>query len=270
MNHKKTIVFLLFCFLWSWSTWVYGLGFFDEEINPESIQKFIPIFFLGVYGPSISAIAVNLIFGGPKPALELLKKLFIWKVPFSNYILILLLPIFFVLSGILLYALLYGSIGSFNAMAFLSIPGVLLSGLFAGPLGEELGWRGFLLSELQKQFSKLTSSIIIGLIWFVWHVPLFWAPFGTLVSGEPFAILPTLTYLLLLIGLSIIISWFVNRSKGSVLVAVLFHLSINAGIVLLFFPELATAFKTVHLLSVVGVMLFVAYLLRYSSFRAKQ
>jgi membrane protease YdiL (CAAX protease family) len=262
MNPKKTILFLSICFLWSWSAWFYGLGFFTEGINPESIQQFIPIFFLGVYGPTISAILVSLIFGGPKEVLNLLKKLFIWKVPLSNYILTLLLPIFFVLSGIMLYALFYGSIGSFSAMAFLTIPGVLWSGLYAGPLGEELGWRGFLLPELQKQFSPLTSATLIGLIWFTWHIPLFWAPFGTLVSGEPLSLLPIFTYLLLLIGLCIIISWLVNRSKGSVLIAVLFHLSVNAGIVLLFFPELGTAFKTVHLFSVVGVLGFAAYLVR--------
>ena len=53
------------------------------------------------------------------------------------------------------------------------IPTILWAGLFAGPLGEELGWRGFLLPEFQKRFPNLKSAIIIGIVWFIWHIPLF-------------------------------------------------------------------------------------------------
>ncbi|HBY69468.1 MAG TPA: hypothetical protein DEG69_18005, partial [Flavobacteriaceae bacterium] len=60
---------------------------------------------------------------------------------------------------------------------------------------------------------------------------------------------------------SIIITWLVVNSKGSVLIAVLFHLSINAGIALLFFPELNMDFKKVHLLSSIGMLLFTGFLI---------
>ena len=43
-------------------------------------------------------------------------------------------------------------------------------------IGEELGWRGFLLPTLQTRLSAIASALIIGLIWFCWHIPLFWAP----------------------------------------------------------------------------------------------
>ena len=46
-------------------------------------------------------------------------------------------------------------------MAFLSIPTILLAGSYAGPLGEELGWRGFLLPEIQKSYANLKSALII-------------------------------------------------------------------------------------------------------------
>ncbi|WP_299215731.1 CPBP family intramembrane glutamic endopeptidase [uncultured Dokdonia sp.] len=216
---------------------------------------------MGVYGPTISAMITTLFFDGLKGFLELLKKLIIWNVPLKSYVYVILLPLLFVMIGIGLYSQFIGHIGAFDKMAFLSIPTILLAGLYAGPLGEELGWRGFLLPELQKKYTHLKSALIIGCIWFIWHIPLWWAPFGTLVSGESISLIPVLTYFIMLICLSIIITWLVIHSKGSVLIAILFHLSINAGIALLFFPDLTMDFKKVHLLSSIGMLVFTGFLI---------
>ena len=48
----------------------------------------------------------------------------------------------------------------------------LLKNLLSGPLGEEIGWRGFALMELQKKHSPLKASIIIGFWWGMWHLPI--------------------------------------------------------------------------------------------------
>lgn len=261
MKWNRTIFFLALTFLWSWTNWFIGLKVLSNGISPETIGQFLPLFFVGVYGPTASGIITSLIFDGFSGVLALLKKLVIWKAPISSYLYVVFLPLIFVAIGILLYSQLIGDIGEFDSAALNYIPATLLAGIYAGPLGEELGWRGFLLPELQKRFSPFKSAIVIGVVWFLWHVPLWWAPFGTLVSGEPLSALPILTYLVMLICLSIIITWLVNRSNGSVLIAILFHLSINAGIALLFFPSLGSDFKTVHLLSSVGMIVFAAYLI---------
>ena len=261
MNRKKLLVFLILTFLWSWILWIIGLNYLSDGINQESTGKFLVFFFVGIYGPTISGIITTLFYDGLKGLFELIKKVFIWKVPLINYIYIILLPLIFVIIGIALYSQFIGEIGDFDKMAFLSIPTILLAGLYAGPSGEELGWRGFLLPELQKKYTNLKSAIIIGFIWFIWHIPLWWAPFGTLVSGESISFLPVITYFLMLMCLSIIITWLVINSKGSVLVAILFHLSINAGIALLFFPELSVDFKKVHLLSSIGMLIFTGILI---------
>ncbi|MFL1011541.1 CPBP family intramembrane glutamic endopeptidase [Flavisericum labens] len=261
MNRKNLFVFLILTFLWSWTLWIIGLNHLSDGINQESIDKFLVFFFVGLYGPTISGIITTLFFDGLKGLLELIKKLFIWKVPFKYYVYIILVPLIFVIIGIALYSQFIGEIGGFDKMAYLSIPTILLTGLYAGPLGEELGWRGFLLPEFQKKYSNLKSAIIIGVIWFVWHIPLWWAPFGTLVSGEPISIIPVIAYFTILICLSIIITWLVINSRGSVLIAILFHLSINAGIALLFYPELNMDFKKIHLLSSIGIMIFTGFLI---------
>jgi membrane protease YdiL (CAAX protease family) len=261
MNRNKIYVFLTLTFLWSWTHWFVGLTYLSDGINQESISTFLILFFIGVYGPTISGIMTTLFFDGRKGVFELIKKFFIWKVPLKYYVYLILLPLLFVSIGIGLYSQFIGHIGAFNKMAFLSIPMILLAGSYAGPLGEELGWRGFLLPELQKKHTNLKSAIIIGCIWFIWHIPLWWAPFGTLVSGDPLSLIPVFTYFIMLICLSIIITWLVINSKGSVLIAVLFHLSINAGIALLFFPELNMDFKKVHLLSSIGMLIFTGFLI---------
>ncbi|WP_417194969.1 CPBP family intramembrane glutamic endopeptidase [Bizionia sp.] len=261
MYNKKTLIFLLITIIWSWTFWVIGLNYLTDGINQESIGEFLIFFFTGLYGPTISGIVTALIFDGLNGVLNLFKKVFIWNIPFKYYLYIILLPIFFILIGIGIYKTFIGDIGSFDITAFLSIPAVLWAGLYAGPLGEELGWRGFLLPELQKKHTNLKSAIIIGVIWFIWHIPLWRAPFGTLVSGESISFLPVITYFIMLMCLSIIITWLVINSKGSVLVAILFHLSINAGIALLFFPELNVDFKKIHLISSIGMILFTGILI---------
>ncbi|MEL0456643.1 CPBP family intramembrane glutamic endopeptidase [Flavobacteriaceae bacterium SZ-1-7] len=269
MNSKKTITFLTITFLWSWTFWIIGLDYLKAGISQETIGKFLKVFFAGVYGPAVSALVTTFFYDGFKGTLSLLKKLFVWKTPFKIYTFIILAPIIFVLLGIAIYSIFIGDIGNFDKMAFLSIPTVLWAGLYAGPLGEELGWRGFLLPEFQKTFSNLRSAIFIGIFWFAWHSPLFWAPFGTLVSGAPISFLPVATYFLMIICLSIMITWLVINSKGSVLVAILFHLSINAGIALLFFPELNLDFKKVHLLSSIGMLIFTGILIAKNKLETK-
>ncbi len=47
---------------------------------------------------------------------------------------------------------------------------------FQGPIGEEFGWRGYALPKLQNKYSPLTASLVIGVIWGVWHIPTFFSP----------------------------------------------------------------------------------------------
>ncbi|HEV8487827.1 MAG TPA: CPBP family intramembrane glutamic endopeptidase [Blastocatellia bacterium] len=260
MKGTKVFIFLLVAFLWAWTNWFIGLRCLAENLDGNGVNRFVNFFFIGVYGPSLSAILTSFYFGGFRESVALLKKLIIWQAPLTIYVAIFVVPILFLMSGIGLYAWFVGPIGHFDKHAIVMIPHVLWGAIFAGPLGEELGWRGLLLPELQKKFSAFQSSLIVGVIWYGWHIPLFYAPFGTLVSGQPLAFIPLLVYLVFVICLSCIYTWLVNNSKGSVLIAMLIHLSINAGIALLFFPELKNGYKMCYLLSTTTILLLTTYL----------
>jgi membrane protease YdiL (CAAX protease family) len=268
LEHKKILIFLIFAFAWSWINWFIGLSYLSDATTETTIGPFVNYFFIGVYGPAIAATATALYFDGTKGLIELFAKLFIWRAPTKIYFFILLFPPVFMASGLALFAYFFGSPGNFDASAVNLIPKILFASLLAGPLGEELGWRGWLLPEIQKRHSAANSSLIIGVIWFLWHAPLFFAPFGTLISGEDFSSLTFVTYLIFVICLSCLYTWLVNSSRGSVLISILIHLSINAGLLLLFFPEAKNAGKLIYLLSTPLIVLVTVYIGFKNGFRS--
>ena len=89
--------------------------------------------------------------------------------------------------------------------------------VFAVLLGgqEEPGWRGFALPRLQQRFSAWSSSLIIGVVWAVWHVPMF--VFDVVED------LPYLPYALVTVGLSVVYAWLFNSTDGAVPIAMTFH-----------------------------------------------
>jgi uncharacterized protein len=90
-------------------------------------------------------------------------------------------------------------------------------------LGEEIGWRGVALPGLQRQYSPLKASLILGAAWATWHLP-FWLLLGNLEEFGPgyfglnyLFIVPSTYYL----------TWIFNRTRSSLLLPVAFHLSFN-------------------------------------------
>ena len=208
----------------------------------------------------LSAIITTLCFNGITGIAELLTKLTLWRAPYVVYLVILFLPLVIPAISIGLYKLFYGSTGRFDVHATALLPLYLWAALRAGPLGEELGWRGFLLPKLQHSFSPVKSSLIIGVIWTCWHIPLFFAPIGTAVSGAPVTIGSVSFFFLFVTCLACIYTWLVNRSKGSVLIAILIHLCFNAGLLMLYFPDLSSHSKQLYYLSAPVFVAFTLYL----------
>lgn len=99
--------------------------------------------------------------------------------------------------------------------------------LLFGPLPEELGWRGFALDGLQARYNALVSSIILGVVWALWHVPLFFMQ-GTFQHDQlGFATISFWTYILGPIIISVLFTWIYNNTGRSTLSAILFHFMIN-------------------------------------------
>jgi len=96
-----------------------------------------------------------------------------------------------------------------------------------GPLGEELGWRGFALDRLQNRWSALVASLILGIIWAAWHLPLFYIQ-GTPQQGMGFGTFLFWLWSLQVVSLSILTTWVYNNTHRSILSAVFMHFMFNA------------------------------------------
>jgi hypothetical protein len=98
----------------------------------------------------------------------------------------------------------------------------LLVFLVGGPLGEEFGWRGFALPGLQARWGWRVASLLLGVVWTVWHLPLFYSV-GTVQSHLPMGL-----YALSAIASSVLFAWLFNRSRGSIVPVLVLHTAVNA------------------------------------------
>ena len=108
---------------------------------------------------------------------------------------------------------------AFNMTLFVAQLGSFLPLLILGPLSEEIGWRGYALGRLQTRWNALTSSMIVGLVWALWHLPLFMMV-GT--SQHEMGI-PFIGFLVGFMAISILYTWLYNNTKQSIWSAILLH-----------------------------------------------
>ncbi len=100
--------------------------------------------------------------------------------------------------------------------------------LIFGPLIEEPGWRGYGLDGLQTRYSALLSSLIIGAVWALWHLPLFLLEDTWQAQNIGLGTLSFWLYLANILLGAIVVTWIYNNTNRSILAAILFHFSGNA------------------------------------------
>ena len=169
--------------------------------------------------PTFAAIVMVAIEGGPRGIAALLAKFGVWRVGIQWYLFAILAP-----AGVawLARSLVTLTGGTVEPVQWYSV-GWVLSWVIGGALGEEAGWRGYVLPRLQSRMSALSASLIIGVLWgAVWHLPMFISPAGGYTVS--FA-----AYVLLVMAWAIVFTWVYNHTRGSLLIAFLLHWSCNVG-----------------------------------------
>ena len=130
--------------------------------------------------------------------------------------------------------------------------------LIFGPLPEELGWRGYALDGLQARYNALISSLILGLIWALWHVPLFFMN-GTWQHDKlGFATVDFWTFVFGTVIISILFTWIYNNTNRSTLSAILFHFMINFSGELFSPTEMARLYNLI-LVTVFSMIVVIIY-----------
>ena len=129
------------------------------------------------------------------------------------------------------------------------LPFVILMGLGSGPISEEFGWRGFALNPLMQRFGRIPGSVLLGLIWGVWHLGLFFMP-QTWHGQMGFAFSGFFTFVLASVGLALVMTWVHVNTGGSILAAIMIHFISNfTSTALSPQPELAEIVRMVVLLA---------------------
>jgi membrane protease YdiL (CAAX protease family) len=221
LHHRQKdslIPFFIITFLITW-----GLGAL-AVFQPAQFQALFgeltdtsPMYFLAIAAPTISASLLTFVRGGWTGLGSLYGRLIRWRFGLKWYALVLL--------GIPAVGWIAARITGANPLKEANtIADFLLLMFFilaTGPLCEELGWRGFALPRLLERFSPFNASLILGVIWGVWHLPSFFV--GGMEQNE----MSIPLFLLNAIFLSIFVTWVFLHTRGSVLIAVLIHFSVN-------------------------------------------
>jgi membrane protease YdiL (CAAX protease family) len=238
-------VFLLLTFGISWLFWI------PAALSGQGIDTF-PVsllFYLGGAGPPLAGIILTYLTQEMEGRRDYWQRIIEFKRIGAGWYAVILsiIPVLAVIS-ILLDILAGGSGAQFETITrFLKQPLTVLPfatfTLLFGPLPEELGWRGYALDRLQVKLSALTSSLILGAAWSLWHFPLFFIE-GTYQNGLELGTLPSWLFMMAMVPESILMTWIYNNNQRSTLSAVMFHFMIN------FTGELFTATERAELFQV--------------------
>ncbi len=224
--NNSLVVFFLIAFGGPWIGWslIHLLG----EGLPS--QARLLLFYTGNFC-SVAGFAAVYVDGGKEGVRELWRRCILVKAPPFWWAFVFLVPFLVTLGAIQVWALSGNETQMTNAWAiFLLFTPPLMRNLTTGPLGEEAGWRGYLLPKMMERYSPLVASLIIGVIWGLWHIPLYIDSVFASLSLAFLFTSGTVSY-------TIIMTVIFNHTKQSVFVAVIFHWFVNmlpAAILLMF------------------------------------
>ena len=244
--------YFVLTFAWSWACWA-----LSPAIKPQLPWLATLLMFAGSFGPSLAAIVLVASTRGLDGLRAWLSRCLQWSIGWGWWTCALLLPLAVMLLAAGLHVALGGDIAPAPAsghllMTVVNLPLVLLLG---GPLGEEFGWRGYALPILQDRLGLRVASLSLGLVWGVWHLPLFFID-GTAQARIPFAL-----FLLSVVAMSVVFAWLVNHTAGSVVAALLFHTAINFWPAVVPVLPTETSYRAYALVVALLVLLAIADLL---------
>jgi membrane protease YdiL (CAAX protease family) len=202
--------FFLLTFAFTWGLQLPGILALQDML-PGAPRAYLPFAMLGVFGPLVAATALAWRQGGAPAVKALYAPLLQWRVHVGWYAAALLpAALLCLLLGLLNLAGRDGPIAYFPPAAAL-VAAVVIS------IAEEVGWRGYALPRMQRRFGAFGASALLGVLWYVWHIPMF---IGLAVPLDL-----VLVMLLYFIGASLVFTWIYNGSGGSLLLAVVTHLA---------------------------------------------
>jgi membrane protease YdiL (CAAX protease family) len=217
------------------------------------LSKEVPIGTLMVFTPLIAAFILTYRESGIDSAKKLLKRSFdykritgkIWYVP-----IFFLMPIIYV-STLGLMSLIGIPIPE-STVPIIATP-ILFLIFFIMALGEEVGWQGYTFDPMEKRWNTLNASIVLGIIWAIWHIPLLvlYNPAGgsLWIAGQ----------CILMVVMRVLIVWIFNNTGKSVFATILIHAVDNVYLIIFAIHDSTLALFIVNIFVIITTVI-VTYL----------
>ncbi len=220
-EQKHLVAFFLITFAFSWLLWL--LPVLRSTALPDLPEVVGLLGMFAPFGPGVAAFWVVGRLTGKQGVRELWLRG--WRARFDKRWLLpalVLGPVVGLLTVVLVFVF-GGEVDWESSVGLAAVVPVFLLIYFANALPEEYGWRGYALDPLQRRFNAFGASVILGLVWGLWHLPL------VFIEGTTQAAIPFPEFVLQTIVLAILYTWLHNNTGGSVLIAALFHASANTA-----------------------------------------
>jgi membrane protease YdiL (CAAX protease family) len=270
LKRYSLVIGIILMFLLTWP-----IDLANSGVLPFKVP-FILYLFLG-WGFVFAAIIMTWLTLGKVGVLSLLKRFLQWRVHWRWYLAAFLLMPTLMAGGVFLHAVLtdippdFGTVIAYklfgeSANLVLFILPFFIIDIIAN--GEEIGWRGYVLPRLQAKYGALTSTLILGVIWSLWHLPKYVSHWNTVSF---------IWFMVHILAYAVLLTWLYNNTKGSLLLVAISHACSNtAGV---FLPMATTvsnenmgAYITVTILEIAAAMIvtFMAGPARLSRTEPKQ
>ncbi len=220
--------FVAFSHGWTWFFWIIAGLTCTSIWHPSAIFFFI----LGGLGVLLGGVVMTRVIRGADGLIDLGRRIVDVTRITSRWwaVLLLFFPMLTLLAGML--ARVMGDMQPFNLSAVAqyianpaSLATMIIFTFIIGPLPEEIGWRGYLLDQLQTRWSALLAGLFVGLLNWVWHYPLFFLP----GYADAFRAIPPsmLQMFFVVVPAVLLYTWVYNNTGRSVLATMLFHFGGN-------------------------------------------
>lgn len=195
-----------------------------QMLLPESLKDSADV--VAKFGPTFAGIIMAGVVAGKVGVKRLFDALLDFRIPPGWYGYALLLPFVIMILSLAIFQLNGGTLetAKWNTVALNSLLLLIPLKIFlGGGLGEELGWRGFALPQLQKRMSAFRASLLIWVVWTVWHFPAFFLASSR--DGE----MPIWMFTIFVFAVTTLFTWAYNMTNGNLLIPVVFHGTANAS-----------------------------------------
>jgi membrane protease YdiL (CAAX protease family) len=216
-----SVAFFVLTFAGSWIAWLSAGALTTAAAAAPAIEVLrTALLYLGTFMPAIVGLALTRRIGGPHGLRRLTDRLFLAEVGARWYLFAVSYMAVTKLTVAAIYRVAFGTWPVFGSEpVYLILIALVFSTVVQA--GEEIGWRGFALPRMAARVGFGRASLVLGVIWAVWHLPLFFVT-GMDNYGQSFA-----AFLAGVVAISVAMTWLYAHTRGSLLLVMLMHSAVN-------------------------------------------